>query len=35
VGLFGRYVTGTVDLASVTGLKVGGTQTGVALRIRF
>jgi hypothetical protein len=35
VGLFVRYTQGTVDLPAVTGLKVGGLQSGLGLRVRF
>jgi hypothetical protein len=35
VGLFVRYVGGTVDLPAVTGLKVGGAQAGLGARVRF
>lgn len=34
-GMFLRYVQGTVDLESSSNLKVGGTQAGVGLRVRF
>jgi len=35
IGLFVRYAQGTVDLPAVTGLKVGGLQSGLGLRVRF
>ena len=34
-GLFVRYARGTLDLPSVPGLKVGGLQIGLGLRLRF
>jgi hypothetical protein len=34
-GLFVRYAQGTVDLPAVTGVKVGGLQSGVGFRARF
>jgi hypothetical protein len=35
VGVFVRYAQGTVDLPAVTGLEVGGLQSGLGLRVRF
>jgi hypothetical protein len=35
VGGFIRYAGGSVDLASISGLKVGGIQAGGGLRLRF
>ena len=35
LGLFVRYTQGTVDLPAVTGLKVGGLQSGLGVRVRF
>lgn len=35
VGIFGRYVAASVDLASASGVKVGGAQAGGTLRLRF
>lgn len=35
LGLFVRYVRGTVDLPAVSGLVVGGLQSGVGFRVRF
>ena len=34
-GLFVRYVGGSVDLAAVPGMTVGGFQAGLGLRFRF
>ena len=35
VGIFARYVAAKTDLPSVAGLKVGGLQAGLGLRLRF
>jgi hypothetical protein len=35
VGLFARYVAASVDLPAASGVKVGGFQGGLGLRVRF
>lgn len=35
LGVFVRYVAANVDLTSASGVKVGGVQAGVGLRLRF
>ena len=34
-GVFGRYAAGTVDLPAASGVKVGGLQSGVGIKVRF